>query len=131
MPEKGELSDESSKAILASLPFNFQQSMGDMSVEERVEAIKDLSDFLQVKALELSELDVSALKPGDEAFFEEDEKPPLKEDAGDGNQYNDPEGFDKASALKLAAEQQADRIPSVSILYLLLHFVQYSIYYFS
>jgi hypothetical protein len=61
MPENSELAGGSASSLLASIPLNFPVINGDMSIQERVEAIETLSDFLQGKALELSKLDTSAL----------------------------------------------------------------------
>jgi hypothetical protein len=69
MAENAELVGESASSVLTSLPLNFPVINGEMSVQERVEAIENLSDFLRGKALELSDLDVSAL-PGSEKFVQ-------------------------------------------------------------
>jgi hypothetical protein len=57
-PEKGNVSDKSSSSLPASLPLNLS-SIGEMSVQERVKAIENLSDVLRVQALELSDFDTS------------------------------------------------------------------------
>jgi hypothetical protein len=62
-PKNAELAGDSASSLLPSIPLNFPVINGDMSIQERVEAIETLSDFLQGKALELSEFDMSAL-PG-------------------------------------------------------------------